>query len=526
MYDVTQSPPPHPFAPSPHDASDLDDAEATPHYSPVRVAVALVVVLAALGAGGWWLRQRLSAPADAAVATSTWYAPYVDATLTPTYQFQDPSLNPARQSVLGFVVASGGRCAPSWGDSYDLGQADASLNLTSRIAQYHAIGGDTIISFGGRDHVDLAESCASVASLTRAYQQVVSRYHPELIDFDVEGSALTDVASINRRAAAVASLIAHNGGPRHLGVWITVPAGPGGLPEAALEVARAFFVHQVVPAGIDAMSMDFGQRVSSMSQSVLSVATAAQAQVADLYQHYGVTTSLSTRFGLTVMIGENDSVGENLTIAGATRLAREAAVRHWGRVSMWSLNRDAQCGSAFAEVGVLSNSCSGAVQSPLGFSKAFGVLTGRDGVGAPASTSGIALAPSNAPGPYPQWLPSVPYPVGYKVVRDGEIYQAKWYTQGQDPATVVQFQSQTPWQLIGPVLAGSRPPTTTTLPAGTYGAWSPATAYSAGQRVLFNGLPYQAKWYNVAQSPASQATDPTGSPWQALFTVPGEPPLG
>lgn len=523
---MTQSPDQSLAATSEHDASDVDDTEETPQYSPVRVSVAVIVLLAALGTGVWWARDRLSTPANAAVATSTWYAPYVDATLTPTYQFQDPSLNPARQSVLGFVVAGGGRCTPSWGDAYSLAQADASLNLASRVAQYRSIGGDTIISFGGRDNVDLAESCTSVTALTRAYQRVVSRYHPELLDFDVEGSALTDVASINRRAAAVAALIAHNGGPRHLGVWITVPAGPGGLGEAALSVARAFFAHKVVPAGINVMAMDFGQPVNSMSQSVLSVATAAEAQVADLYQHYGVTTSLPARFGVTVMIGENDSTGENLSLDAAAQVANAAALDHWGRVSMWSLNRDAQCGSAFAEVGVLSNNCSGAIQSPLGFSKALGVLTGRDGVGAPASTSGIVLAPSNAPGPYPQWLPAVPYPVGYKVVRDGEIYQAKWYTQGQDPATVVQYPSETPWQLIGPVLAGSHPPTTTTLPVGTYRAWSPTSTYTAGRQVLFNGLPYQAKWYNVAQSPAAQATDPSGSPWQALFTIPGEPSLG
>ena len=120
----------------------------------------------------------------------------------------------------------------------------------------------------------------------------------------------------------------------------------------------------------------------------------------------------------------------------------------------------------------------------------------------------------------------MPYPATYKVVRDGEIYQAKWFTQGQDPATVVQFASQTPWQLIGPVLAGSHPPTTTTLPVGTYPQWSPRATYTAGQRVLFAGLAYQAKWYNVAQSPLAQATDPSGSPWQALFSVPGEPALG
>ncbi len=514
----------HPATPPTPDVDD--DVEVTPEYSPLRVALALVVVVAGLGLGGWWLRNRWSTPAQAAVTTTTWFAPYVDATLTPTYQFQDPTLNPARQSVLGFVVAGAGACAPSWGDAYSLAQAEGSLNLSSRIAQYRAIGGDTIISFGGRDHVDLATACTSVSALTQAYQEVVSRYHPRLLDFDVEGAALTDAASINRRAAAVAALIAHNGGPGHLGVWITVPAGPGGLPTSALRVAAAFFAHKVVPAGIDAMAMDFGQRVASMSDTVLSVATASQAQVADLYQHYGVSASLSSRFGVTVMIGTNDSAGENLSVAGATRLAAHALAAHWGRVSMWSLNRDTQCGSAFAEVGVLSNQCSGAVESTLGFAKAFSTLNGPDGVGAPASTNGIALAPSNAPGPYPQWQPAVPYPATYKVVRDGEIYQAKWFTQGQDPATVVQFASQTPWQLIGPVLAGSHPPTTTTLPVGTYPQWSPRATYTAGQRVLFAGLAYQAKWYNVAQSPLAQATDPSGSPWQALFSVPGEPALG
>jgi len=523
---VTHSPNSSPPAPSTLDAWDTDDVEVTPHYSPVRVTLALVVVLAAIGAGGWWLRDRLSPPADAAVATSTWYAPYVDATLTPTYQFQDPTLNPARQSVLGFVVASGDQCSPSWGDAYSLGEADASLNLSSRVAQYHAIGGDTIISFGGRDHVDLAQACTSVSALTKAYEHVVSRYHPQLLDFDVEGSALTDGASIDRRAAAVAVVIARDGGPHHLGVWITIPAGPGGVPDAALKVAAAFFAHKIVPAGINAMAMDFGQSETSMGHSVLTVATAAEAQVANLYQHYGVTSSLPERFGVTVMIGENDSAGENLSVAAATQVATVAAARHWGRVSMWSLNRDAQCGSAFAEVGVLSNACSGAVESPMGFSKALAVLTGRDGVGAMATTSGIALAPSNSPGPYPQWQPSVTYPANYKVVREGEIYDAKWYTQGQDPATVVQYQSETPWQLIGPVLAGSHPPTTTTLPTGTYRTWSPSSTYTAGQRVLFGGLPYQAKWYNVAQSPAAEATNPTGSPWQALFTLPGEPSLG
>jgi len=32
-----------------------------------------------------------------------------------------------------------------------------------------------------------------------------------------------------------------------------------------------------------------------------------------------------------------------------------------------------------------------------------------------------------------------------------------------------------------------------------------------------------AKWVNQGVSPATASTDPSGSAWQALFTIPGEP---
>jgi chitinase len=135
-----------------------------------------------------------------------------------------------------------------------------------------------------------------------------------------------------------------------------------------------------------------------------------------------------------------------------------------------------------------------------------------------------AVANTNpADSPYPQWLASADYPLGYKVTEGGEIYQAKWYTSGDDPAAQVQDSWQTPWELIGPVLPGDHGPSIARLPVGTYPAWSLATEYKAGQKVLFNGLPYQAKWSDQGISPATQATDAPGSPWKALYTIPGEP---
>ena len=45
----------------------------------------------------------------------------------------------------------------------------------------------------------------------------------------------------------------------------------------------------------------------------------------------------------------------------------------------------------------------------------------------------------------------------------------------------------------------------------------------AGDKVLYLGLPYQAKWDNQGVSPLTGQGDPSGSPWKALYRTPGEP---
>jgi chitinase len=128
-----------------------------------------------------------------------------------------------------------------------------------------------------------------------------------------------------------------------------------------------------------------------------------------------------------------------------------------------------------------------------------------------------------ADAPYPLWSASASYPLGYKVVENGQIYQAKWYNSGNDPSAQVQSSWQTPWELLGPVVPGDAASAIPTLAAGTYPAWSVDTQYQAGDKVLYQGLPYQAKWINQGVSPATQSTDPSGSAWKALYSVPGEP---
>ncbi len=491
-----------------------------------RVLVALVL-LAGCGYGGYLgLKTRLLAPA-AAATHQTWFAPYVDVTATPTYQFQSTSADPARQSVLGFVVASSAsQCTPSWGAAYSLAAADQQLSVGARIAELQQDGEQAVVSFGGQANTSLDLACATAASLTSAYQSVIGDYHLSTIDLDIEGAALDDSAAAQRRAQAIAAV--EKADPR-LNVWLTLPVEPSGLQDNALTVIGSMLRAHVSISGVNVMTMDFSAPPgtgSTMGQLAEKALSATAGQLATVYRQYGIGLSgqqIWQGLGATVMIGQNDIQGENFTVSDAQSLVGFAGRNHLGRISMWSLNRDTQCGSSFPEVGMLSTSCSGTAQSGLEFSQVFGELQGSV-VSSGTGTVVPAVADTNpADAPYPLWSAAASYPLGYKVVENGEIYQAKWYNSGNDPQAQVQYSWQTPWELLGPVLSGDHAPQIATLPAGTYPAWSVSTQYQSGSQVLYQGLPYQAKWSNQGVSPATATTDPAGSPWKASYSVPGEP---
>jgi chitinase len=512
--------------------SATDLGESVPRLSLTRVLVVLVIIAGLVIGGGYGLRNAIVDRSGGSVGP-TWFAPYVDVTLTPTYQFQVPADEPARQIALGFIVAQGATsCVPSWGDYDTLDQAAQSLDLDGRIAQLRSEGVGTLISFGGSDHTDLAVACRNKTQLASAYTRVIERYRATMIDLDVEGTALSDVASIERRADALSTV---QDGVRSrkgkLGIWLTLPVERTGLDASGLFVVSAMLRAHVALAGINIMAMDFGPPVAQMGAAAEQAAFAVHAQLARLYPRYGIKLSsvqIWHTLGVTVMIGQNDDAGEQFTLADASSLGRFAGAEGLGRLSTWSLNRDAQCGSDFGVIGELSTVCSGVAQTSLQFDSVFSDLEGRAaavaGIVVPAVAPGSQ--PSSAGSPYPIWQAADPYVAGYKVTWQGNIYQSQWYNQGDDPAAVVQDTGAQPWLLIGPVLPGQHAPTVTTLPAGTYPSWSPTRTYPAGTKVLFDGLPYEARFYNAGDSPAAEPSDPTGSPWDPLYQVPGEPASG
>ena len=512
-----------------------EDDEQKAELSPVRVLIAICIAVALIAALVLGVKK---AAAPAQVVATPWFAPYVDVTTTPTYQFQDPSLNLASQMYLGFIVDSPhSACTPSWGGAYTLDQAASQLDLDRRTHQVRLEGGSVFVSFGGQRNTELATSCRNPADLALSYEQVLRRYEATGVDFDLEGATLTDLKAMERRAVAIADVqqaIRAPGGGK-MPVWLTLPVTPQGLTSDDLQAISVMLDHHVALTGVNLLTMDMGSSdgpAPDMASWTEQALNAANQQLVAAWDQHGLTLTTAqawSRLGATVMIGQNDVSNEVFTIDDAHNLVAFATRNGLGRISMWSLNRDAQCGASLSRAPTLANDCSGVTQATLGFSAILAQAKGH----APGSPSVKAFAapttttsPQSATNlPFPTWESTNIYPAKYQVTWNGNVYQAKWTTQGQPPDAKVQYQFQTSWQLVGPVLSTDRAPTTTTVPPTTYPQWSASTAYPQGSKVLFEGLPYVSKYYAYGAPPDPTAVNSSVSPWQPLFTLPGEPPI-
>ncbi|WP_348945862.1 carbohydrate-binding protein [Chitinibacter sp. FCG-7] len=158
---------------------------------------------------------------------------------------------------------------------------------------------------------------------------------------------------------------------------------------------------------------------------------------------------------------------------------------------------------------------------------------------------GTAQALSPTPNPtavpgYPNWESASVYNGGQRVSYNGTVFEAKWWTQGDNPAqsgewgvwkrigdvqitpTPVPTATSGPTQTPSPtptVFMTSKPtlaPTPTATPTVNTGNWNAATAYTAGIEIIYNGRRYRAKWWVQGQAP--NPADPWG-PWEDLGPV-------
>ncbi len=259
-------------------------------------------------------------------------------TLWPTFSLTDNLSSVGKYYTLAFIVdQTGNGCTASWGTYYVLSQDFPDAD----IASMRAAGGDVIVSFGGAANTELALSCPSVSALEAQYDAVVTQYNLKRIDFDVEGAAVADAASISRRDQAIALLQAAHPG---LQVSYTLPVMPYGLTQDGINVVSDAIANGVEVTAVNVMAMDYGDGTTEMGQAAIDAGNATEAQLAVLYPGKS-TAQLDAMIGVTPMIGYNDVQGEVFQLSDASLLLDYAQSNGINEIAFWSAARDVACPS-------------------------------------------------------------------------------------------------------------------------------------------------------------------------------------
>ncbi len=180
------------------------------------------------------------------------------------------------------------------------------------------------------------------------------------------------------------------------------------------------------------------------------------------------------------MIGQNDIADEVFGLDDAHQLVAFAELHHLGRVSMWSANRDQDCGPNYPNrAGRLRclQRCRAIARRVRRASSARSRAAPKHASPPPARRRPRrrprqqprpppASSTTRRPRPTRSGTSTSPTPRAPKIVWHRNVYQAKWYTTGDQPDIPVATADLTPWTLIGPVLPGETPAPTPTLAGG------------------------------------------------------------
>ncbi len=225
---------------------------------------------------------------------------------------------------------------------------DQAQAINRSIKAVQSAGGDVMISLGGQAGTSLAQWGSThgmtAAQLANAYAGVVDTYGITHLDFDIEGAAVADPASIALNSQALKLL--QQSKPQ-VQVWYTLPVLPTGLTSDGLKVVDSALKAGVNLAGVNVMAMDYGESAAptagtaakSMGAYAIQSAESTYAQLTKLYGGYGKTFGYG-QLGVTPMLGVNDITSEVFNLADAQAVEDYARTKGLGMIGLWSVTRD------------------------------------------------------------------------------------------------------------------------------------------------------------------------------------------
>ncbi|WP_031515899.1 chitinase [Streptomyces sp. NRRL F-5123] len=390
------------------------------------------------------------APAGNAAATGTYaVAPYVDMSNS-----QEGLLDQAvtghglKAYTAAFVLGSG--CNQIWGDTLPIGNDSFTDPL---IAKAKSEGASVIISSGGASGLPLAWTCSTQSSIVSGYQALINDYGVTQLDFDIEGAAIADTAAAARQMQAMKTLKASN---PNLQFSVTLPVLASGLTGDGVNIIKAAKTAGVKIDVVNIMTMDYYSGTGTeMGQGSVAAAQATLGQMQSVDAGYTYAN-----LGITPMIGKNDD-GSTFTLADAQTVESFAEQHGVGRLAFWAVTRDQACGGSANGL----STCSQISQSTLQFTDIFLKYAGGSGGTSGGTTNGGTTNGGTSTGTtnggtttggsttggtgsctVASWSSSAIYTGGNQVSWKSHKWQAKWWTQGEEPGTTGEWGV---WQDLG-----------------------------------------------------------------------------
>lgn len=381
----------------------------------------------------------------------TVFAPYVDSTLWPQFPLAEKSENfQLPYFNLGFIVSQSiDVCKPTWGTYYSAEEGP----LNEEIKKVRQMGGDVAVSFGGAANVPLHVAAPDAESLKEQYKRFVKAYGLTRIDFDIEGSWLSDTDSLKRNSKALKALQDELKSENYdLEIWFTLPVLPSGLTNDGINMINLALDESVDISGVNVMTMDYGDWAApspndQMGEYGIEAISSLKNQLEDIYNNYNIPkteSELWSMIGTTPMIGLNDITTEIFNLQDARETLEFAMEKQIGMISMWSINRDK---APNGTLNYVSNTESSIVQEDYEFSEIFNSYNDTSVLNI-IDDGNSNSEDSNQEVNSDTWNATSVYTKGGIVTYKGHTYEAKWWTSGDDPSMEVDNEWETPWKLI------------------------------------------------------------------------------
>jgi hypothetical protein len=252
------------------------------------------------------------------------FSPYVDVTIG--IDINDIS-KATGQKVFTLAFVTGEKGEPVW-NTFPVKEA----HYLSEIQAFRKSGGEVMVSFGGQAGQELALQIPTVEGLVAKYQEVIDMYEIKMVDFDIEGPATGDIASLTRRSKALKIIKDNNPG---LFVSFTLAVGPFGLVDAGKNVLKIAVDNGLKIDSVNIMTMDYFVPLDgkTMGEVAVQAATFAAKQIKDL--------KMDAKLGITSMIGVNDNPSEIFNQKDAREVLAFARSNFFvGSIGIWSADRD------------------------------------------------------------------------------------------------------------------------------------------------------------------------------------------